>query len=495
MNVAVVRRATAGLAAWLARRRVPRRRSSSDGTPGTARRRSPLPPPRCSRVPGSPCTCCRGPLPTPVLAFAVRHAGRRGRRADHGVAQPAADNGYKVYLADGAQLVAAGRRRDRGGDRRGARRPVDRRRRRPRRRPPTSPRPTSTAVGRLPARRAPGTCGSRSPRCTASAARRPCRRCAGPGSPTSTSCTRRPCRTPDFPTVAFPNPEEPGATDLLLALAAEVGADLAIALDPDADRCAARPSRPRRLADADRRRDRRAARRSPAAQRRRHRPAGGDDGRLVVDARRDRRGARRALRRDADRVQVDRPRRGPAWCSATRRHWATASTPTPSATRTASPRPSSPATSPPTLKAAGQALPDRLDALARQLGVHATAGVSVRMATAERDAVVERLRAAPPDGWTVERPAPDVLVLRREGERLVGRVRRAPSRSSRRTWRSSRGRTTTCPPPGPARPTAWRPCARRWRACWATAEPDAAGHLPPLPGWARAGSMAAWPGS
>jgi len=44
---------------------------------------------------------------------------------------------------------------------------------------------------------------------------------------------------PEFPTVRFPNPEEPGALDLSMRLARQVGADLILANDPDADRCSA----------------------------------------------------------------------------------------------------------------------------------------------------------------------------------------------------------------------------------------------------------------
>jgi phosphomannomutase len=49
---------------------------------------------------------------------------------------------------------------------------------------------------------------------------------------------------PDFPTVAFPNPEEPGAMDRVLDLGESLTADVIVAHDPDADRCAVAVSSP-----------------------------------------------------------------------------------------------------------------------------------------------------------------------------------------------------------------------------------------------------------
>ncbi len=84
-----------------------------------------------------------------------------------------------------------------------------------------------------------------------------------------------------------------------------------------------------------------------------------------------------------------------------------------------------------TLKAAGGGLLDRLDELATAHGVHATAGLPVRMEPAARDAVVERLRARPPEGWAADRPAPDVLVLRAEAKG-TGASQRASERGADR---------------------------------------------------------------
>ena len=49
---------------------------------------------------------------------------------------------------------------------------------------------------------------------------------------------------PDFPTASFPNPEEPGTLDLVSSLADQIGADVVLANDPDADRLAVAVRRP-----------------------------------------------------------------------------------------------------------------------------------------------------------------------------------------------------------------------------------------------------------
>ena len=113
---------------------------------------------------------------------------------------------------------------------------------------------------------------------------------------------------PDFPTVAFPNPEEPGAMDLAMALADKVGADLVVANDPDADRCAAAVPGPHgwRMLRGD----------EVGALLASHLLASGKQGTYATSIvsssllGQDGREGRAALRRDAHRLQVDRPGRG-----------------------------------------------------------------------------------------------------------------------------------------------------------------------------------------
>jgi phosphomannomutase len=182
--------------------------------------------------------------PTPFLAYSIRYL-----RAAAGVMitashNPAADNGYKLYLSDGAQIVPPADTDIEAaiaaiGPLAGI--PVA---------PPDSPLITrhsaeltkayldavSSEVGPAPASAAwlrfvytplHGVAGRLALRAFDQ---------AGFGVPDVVEAQFEP--DADFPTVRFPNPEEPGALDLALALARRTGAELVIANDPDGDRLA-----------------------------------------------------------------------------------------------------------------------------------------------------------------------------------------------------------------------------------------------------------------
>ncbi|QCX28275.1 phospho-sugar mutase [Nocardioides jishulii] len=178
------------------------------------------------------------PLPTPVLAFAIRDLGSVAGVMVTASHNPPQDNGYKVYLGDGSQIVppsdseiaaqiaAVGAvstvpRGDGGevvGDdllERYLRSVVDL----------VGDGPRDLSIVYTPLH---GVGGSAVTRVLAQA-----------GFPAPHVVEAQAAPDPDFPTVAFPNPEEPGAMDLAMALAQECGADLVVANDPDADRCAA----------------------------------------------------------------------------------------------------------------------------------------------------------------------------------------------------------------------------------------------------------------
>ncbi|TNM67940.1 phospho-sugar mutase [Streptomyces sp. NP160] len=267
MNRAVVVRAAAGLASHLHRVAAPAR--AEDGPPmcviGYDARHGSV---RFARDTAAVMTAAGvralllpRPLPTPVLAFAVRHLD-----ADAGVMvtashNPPQDNGYKVYL--GGRCTPGGEVGAPGGDAPGrgaqivppadAQIAADIAAQPPAREVPRAERGWSVLGGDVleaylrEASALPGdppADGRRSAlrvvltpvhgvggAVVAEALRR-----AGVGDVTVVPEQADP--DPDFPTTAFPNPEEPGVLDLALELARRRDAHLVVAVDPDADRCA-----------------------------------------------------------------------------------------------------------------------------------------------------------------------------------------------------------------------------------------------------------------
>ncbi|TQF65996.1 phospho-sugar mutase [Rhodococcus spelaei] len=236
MNLDVVVRTTAGLAAWLQGRglggsTVVVGRDARHGSAEFAEAAAEV-----LAAAGFSVVALPRPLPTPVLAFAVRRLGAQAGVQITASHNPATDNGYKVFVDGGAQLISpTDREIERAVDSIGPasevpRLPVE----------PTDDTLLTAYLARVATLR----------HSDARQLRIALTPLHGVGGETAVAALTAAGFTdlhtvteqfepdPNFPTVEFPNPEEPGATDALLALAARVDADLAIALDPDADRCA-----------------------------------------------------------------------------------------------------------------------------------------------------------------------------------------------------------------------------------------------------------------
>ncbi|RXZ46084.1 phospho-sugar mutase [Agromyces binzhouensis] len=181
-------------------------------------------------------------LPTPVLAFAVRHLDTSAGVMITASHNPPNDNGMKVYLGgadEGSQIVAPADAEIAGQiDRVAATTPVT-----------ELPRGAFETAGEsvvdayVAATAAIATAPAAQPRVVYTAMHgvgwetmRRVLEAAGFEAPDLVAEQIEPDGR--FPTVAFPNPEEPGAMDLSFAAAREAGADLVIANDPDADRLA-----------------------------------------------------------------------------------------------------------------------------------------------------------------------------------------------------------------------------------------------------------------
>lgn len=181
------------------------------------------------------------PLPTPVLAFAVL-----ARSADAGVMvtashNPPQDNGYKLYLGDGIQLVSPDDEAIAAAiDQVVIEDPAVSLSARPDR---ISVLDDEVVSGHIDACLDCLTGTDRAVEVVYTAmhgvgGQHLLRAFEAAGFPAPTVVTAQFHPDPDFPTVAFPNPEEPGALDRSIELATAIGADLVIANDPDADRLA-----------------------------------------------------------------------------------------------------------------------------------------------------------------------------------------------------------------------------------------------------------------